>query len=315
MRIAARLLFLNLDQFSDLGYAPAGEYELKADLLNDTFEGDIVATARSTFHYTTASVIPPAKQLVIEFTATPEKQKAGDPVTLNWKVTGADSVSIDQGIGSVQAEGNKEVTPSEASRSSVQLMGEAGVTEVVTYTATYTLRAIDNSGGVAEKTVTVGIQPKTIDEIYKDYEEWGTNPPNKKYVWPDKTSDTQPLVGPSLSGATNNFLETAASLQGDLETYKELLRWDCNAMQYRSLTCLNELKKAGKLIGWDYMPVEGAVIARTSPYLEHQAVAIWPTGYGDSWTRKATILDPHDRQAPHSYSVTDGLDSMYSLAA
>ncbi len=243
--------------------------------------------------------------ITISFDANPTKSKAGDPVTLTWKVTGAVSVSIDPGVGSVAAEGTKEVTPAEASRSAVQLMGGDGtVTEVVTYTAMYTLKATDGSGKAFEKTVTLEIQPLTIDEIFKDYEEWGTNP--YPYTWPDGTSDTQPLVGPSWCGGSNNLWKSFTTVT-NIGSY-EGIRWDCNAMQYRSLVCLNQFKQEGKLIGWDYMPVEGAATTHTGTYLEHQAVAIWQTGH--NWERKATILDPHDRQKPHRYSVTDGLDSI-----
>ena len=292
-----------------LGKAPSGDYGITAILQSGSIGGAAVATAKATFFYNTGEDNQPTGGPVIDFSATPTKQKAGTPVTLTWKVTGAESVSIDPGIGSVNAEGSKPVTPTDAVRTAVQHLGGDGkTTEIVTYTATYTLKATDKDGQVTESLVNIEIQPLTMDEIFKEYQAWGTS--NTSYKWLDGTSDKQPLKGPSLSGATNNLLETTASVQGDLETYKELLRWDCNAMQYRSLVCLNEMKQQGKLIGWDYMPVEGAVIARTSPYPEHQAVAIWPTGYGDSWTRTATILDPHDRQEPHMYSVTDGLDSI-----
>jgi hypothetical protein len=294
------------------GTIPAGEYEVVAKLRKGSGVMETVATAKSTFYYGTGA----GAALNIEnFSVAPAKLKAGDPadlakagnpVTLTWKVTGASSVSIDHGVGSVTAEGTKDVTPTEASRSSVQYMGEGGTTEVVTYTAMYTLKAMDGFGKAYEKTVTIKIQPKTIDEIFNEYSAWGTNP--DAYKWPDGTIDAHPLVGKSSCGGVNNLIEFATWLTG-IGSY-EGVRWDCNAMQYRSLVCLNELKKAGKLIGWDYMPVEGKAITHTGLYPEHQAVAIWPTGYGDSWRRTATILDPHDRQEPHRYSVTDGLDSI-----
>jgi hypothetical protein len=45
------------------------------------------------------------------FTATPSEVVAGSNVTLNWDVSGADSVQIDQGVGSVTASGSKQVMP------------------------------------------------------------------------------------------------------------------------------------------------------------------------------------------------------------
>jgi len=54
---------------------------------------------------------PPAT--IVSFTATPSTFTAGDTVTLNWNVTDADTVSIDQGVGSVSAtSGSLALTPS-----------------------------------------------------------------------------------------------------------------------------------------------------------------------------------------------------------
>jgi hypothetical protein len=72
----------------------------------------------------------------IAFAATPQNIDAGDSATLNWSVTGADTVSIDAAIGAVAAEGSTAVTPD--------------------VTTTYTLTAT-GPGGTATAAVTVSV--------------------------------------------------------------------------------------------------------------------------------------------------------------
>ena len=54
------------------------------------------------------TISPP---VVVAFSATPNEISAGESATLLWNVTGATSVSIDQGIGNVPVAGTKEVSP------------------------------------------------------------------------------------------------------------------------------------------------------------------------------------------------------------
>lgn len=52
-----------------------------------------------------------SKTVVTSFTATPCSFTAGQPVTLSWSVENADSVSINQGVGTVAATGSAVVSP------------------------------------------------------------------------------------------------------------------------------------------------------------------------------------------------------------
>jgi hypothetical protein len=45
------------------------------------------------------------------FTADPLQVVAGSNATLSWDVSGADSVTIDQGVGTVTTSGSKQVMP------------------------------------------------------------------------------------------------------------------------------------------------------------------------------------------------------------
>ena len=83
-------------------------------------------------------VTPPA---IVAFSASPATMKAGESATLLWNVTGATSVTIDQGVGKVDAAGTRAMTP--------------------TKTTTYTLTAT-NSAGTATQPVTLTVSGISI---------------------------------------------------------------------------------------------------------------------------------------------------------
>jgi len=89
---------------------------------------------------------PPLGDLpvIVSFSATPPDITLGDSVTLLWNVTGATSVSVDQGVGTVAVAGTKVVSP---------------ITTTV-----YTLTATNAAGSVTNSvTVTVGAVPPPTD--------------------------------------------------------------------------------------------------------------------------------------------------------
>lgn len=77
---------------------------------------------------------PPSLPFIITFTTTPMQINSGQTSTLIWNVSGATSISINQGIGSVPATGTRNITPSS--------------------TTTYILTAT-NASGVETHSVTV----------------------------------------------------------------------------------------------------------------------------------------------------------------
>ena len=77
-------------------------------------------------------VLPPE----VVFSADPQTVTLGESSTLTWNVTGADTINIDSGIGSVDPNGSLEVFPTE--------------------TTTYTLTAV-GAGGTTTESVTVSV--------------------------------------------------------------------------------------------------------------------------------------------------------------
>lgn len=83
---------------------------------------------------------PPAAQpatppVVVTFSASPTEIKTGESATLLWNVTGAASVTIDQGIGNVAVADTKTVSPTKTTVYTLTATNSAGTkTESVTLT-------------------------------------------------------------------------------------------------------------------------------------------------------------------------------------
>jgi tetratricopeptide (TPR) repeat protein/predicted Ser/Thr protein kinase len=87
----------------------------------------------------TAPTPAPVQPVFASFYAASSTIEAGQSTTLNWQTANASDISIDNGIGEVSANGQKEVSP-------------AGTT-------TYQLTA-KGGAGTQEKTITITVQPK-----------------------------------------------------------------------------------------------------------------------------------------------------------
>ena len=114
------------------GMAPVTPTENTTYTLSATGSSGTVAAS------TLVSVVPAGTPVITSFTAAPSEITAGQSSTLEWNVTGANSVSIDSGIGTVSVAGSATITPSD--------------------NTTYTLTAQGNSG-TASSTVTVTVNP------------------------------------------------------------------------------------------------------------------------------------------------------------
>jgi peptidoglycan-associated lipoprotein len=79
---------------------------------------------------------PPAAPDITEFSAEPSSIERGQSSTLKWSVSNADQITIDNGVGTVQASGSRGVYPND--------------------TTTYTLKA-SGPGGTLSKTATVNV--------------------------------------------------------------------------------------------------------------------------------------------------------------
>jgi peptidoglycan-associated lipoprotein len=98
---------------------------------------------------------PPAAPVIQEFVAEPSSIERGGSSTLRWRTQNADAVTIDQGVGTVQASGSRQVFPSN--------------------TTTYRLTA-KGAGGSVDRTVTVNVtvppppppKPKPVTRSFEE---------------------------------------------------------------------------------------------------------------------------------------------------
>jgi peptidoglycan-associated lipoprotein len=82
---------------------------------------------------------PPAAPVISQFTAEPDSIQRGQSSVLRWEVTGqTNNISIDQGIGAVQATGNRRVFPTDSTTYTLAAMGPGGT---VNRTATISVTA------------------------------------------------------------------------------------------------------------------------------------------------------------------------------
>src|SRR4030042_928619 len=83
-----------------------------------------------TFQTPPPVTIPPAgtPSVIGIFSSNPPTINAGGTSTLLWNVTGANSVSIDQGIGLVDAAGTRVVSPTKSTVYTMSATNSAGTT-------------------------------------------------------------------------------------------------------------------------------------------------------------------------------------------
>lgn len=80
---------------------------------------------------------PPPAPTISEFVAEPSSIERGQSSTLRWSVTDATNISIDNGIGTVQATGSRRVFPSDSTTYTLTATG-AGGTKTATATVNVT---------------------------------------------------------------------------------------------------------------------------------------------------------------------------------
>jgi peptidoglycan-associated lipoprotein len=80
---------------------------------------------------------PPPVRPVITFTAEPSSIERGQSATLHWDVSHATQISIDHGVGTVQASGERRVQPDDSTTYRLTATG-AGGTESATATVNVT---------------------------------------------------------------------------------------------------------------------------------------------------------------------------------
>jgi peptidoglycan-associated lipoprotein len=80
---------------------------------------------------------PPAKPAIAQFVAEPSTIQRGQSSTLRWEASEATDISINQGVGAVQARGTRQVTPTDTTTYTLSAKGPGGAdSRAVTVTVT-----------------------------------------------------------------------------------------------------------------------------------------------------------------------------------
>lgn len=91
--------------------------------------------------------LQPVSPQIMDLNVAPAEVNSGSSARLNWQVTGATEINIDQGIGKVEATGEASVTPAATTVYTVTAINNAQkVTRSVTLTVTSSISPDSTSG-------------------------------------------------------------------------------------------------------------------------------------------------------------------------
>jgi peptidoglycan-associated lipoprotein len=112
---------------------------------------------------------PPAAPTITQFSAEPTSIERGQSSTLSWTVTDANSISIDNGIGSVQANGTRRVFPSNSTTYTLTATGPGG-SRTATATVSVTAPPPPPAPAAAPKPDLGQLLSTTVADAYYDYD-------------------------------------------------------------------------------------------------------------------------------------------------
>jgi len=112
---------------------------------------------------------PPAAPSIVEFVAEPSSIERGQSSTLRWNVTNATGVTIDNGIGTVQASASRRVFPGSSTTYTLTASGPGG-TKTATATVNVTEPPPPPPPPPAPKPSLQQLLSSTVMDAYFDYD-------------------------------------------------------------------------------------------------------------------------------------------------
>ena len=113
---------------------------------------------------------PPPKVAISQFVAEPSTIQRGGSSTLRWDVANATEISINQGVGTVQARGNRQVSPADSVTYTLNANGPGG-TDSRSVTVTVTVPPPPPPPPPAKPLVSFGQRLATaVQDAYFDYD-------------------------------------------------------------------------------------------------------------------------------------------------
>lgn len=123
----------------------------------------------------TKTEAPPPKPnppTISSFTAEPSSIQPGQSSTLRWTVTGADSITIDNGIGTVQSSGQRQVYPNQTTTYTLRATGPGGA---VDQSATVRVTEAPPPPPAPAKAPTLSLQQRLdrdVQDVFFDYDKY-----------------------------------------------------------------------------------------------------------------------------------------------
>ena len=110
---------------------------------------------------------PPAAPDIAMFAAEPSSIDRGQSSTLRWEVTNANQISIDNGVGTVQATGSRSVYPTETTTYKLTANGPGGT---LSKTATVTVNAAPPPAPPPAPKAGISERINGLQDAYFDYD-------------------------------------------------------------------------------------------------------------------------------------------------
>jgi len=110
---------------------------------------------------------PAAAPDIAEFSAEPSSIERGGSSTLKWTVSNATQITIDNGVGSVQATGSRSVYPNETTTYTLRATGPGGT---LSKSATVNVTAPPPPPPPAQPKANLGERINALQDAYYDYD-------------------------------------------------------------------------------------------------------------------------------------------------
>ena len=161
---------------------------LRTRKLTTIFFGASFALLAATGCHKKANTLPPPSALPPETAAAPTATLTADPTTidqgqsvvLNWRTTGATSVSID-GIGDVSVNGTQTVTPANSTNFHLVAKGDGGTTEA-NVRVTVNVATVPNTGNINESDISDAAFHAAVKDLFFDYDSYDIRPSDESSV-------------------------------------------------------------------------------------------------------------------------------------
>jgi len=161
----------------------------------------------------------PAKPAISTFVAEPSTIERGQSTTLRWATTNATNVSIDQGIGAVQASGTRSVFPSSSTTYTLTARGAGGE---VTSTARVTVTEPPPPPPPPPAPPKVTLEQRISQEVrdaYFDFDEYDVRsaPSSPVCGTSECSQDAQQVLttnGSALRAILNDFPNAVITIEG-----------------------------------------------------------------------------------------------------